>query len=353
MPYFTHTKQGMAKGTPCSFFKDYIWILFEVWGCCLISSGSFKTVIMLKLGDKGKAVRELQEKLNKALVGKIVPLDEDGHFGELTELLVKSFQAETKGAIDGIAGPKTMQALNEAIEAVKPKAVDDLAKRLKCHLIGMSASLDSDRQRGFKMTEQPIIDYSQGWTSVMHQLAIYFNVEVSQRYQRVLKNEKWLTWCNIAVYDWLSKLWPYLPHFDFDEETKKKIIAGATIKPVYGKNVRELSANMTYDWLREDGKKYHGWHEVDTAEQLQYLVDQGHIGVICAQQWNRRRSGHITMVLPLTKEFIQKGFDVLQNQAGLINKMFFESDWYKADKYKPRKKGGSGGVGFFVNYQPK
>lgn len=62
---------------------------------------------MLKKGDKGEAVKGLQLLLIKAGAYLVA----DGIFGEGTEKAVAQFQRESKLIADGIAGPKTMQAL--------------------------------------------------------------------------------------------------------------------------------------------------------------------------------------------------------------------------------------------------
>lgn len=62
---------------------------------------------MLKKGDKGEAVKELQLLLIEAGAYLVA----DGIFGEGTEKAVAQFQRKSKLYADGIAGPKTMQAL--------------------------------------------------------------------------------------------------------------------------------------------------------------------------------------------------------------------------------------------------
>ena len=72
--------------------------------------------IILRKGDKGKAVREIQGLLNSR-AGKLV-LKPDGDFGGKTETAVKEFQTKMKFKVDGIVGPKTWDALhNDALVA--------------------------------------------------------------------------------------------------------------------------------------------------------------------------------------------------------------------------------------------
>ena len=58
----------------------------------------------LKLGSKGKFVKELQNLLD---------LTVDGDFGLKTENAVKNFQKKHNLIEDGIVGPKTWQILQE------------------------------------------------------------------------------------------------------------------------------------------------------------------------------------------------------------------------------------------------
>jgi len=71
----------------------------------------------LKRGDKGDAVKELQGMLH-VLDYNVGPID--GIFGEKTEDAVRKFQAAHKLVVDGIVGPKTWAALEEAVK--RPKA---------------------------------------------------------------------------------------------------------------------------------------------------------------------------------------------------------------------------------------
>lgn len=72
--------------------------------------------VVLRKGDKGKAVREIQGLLNSK-AGKLI-LNADGDFGGKTEAAVKEFQTKMKLKVDGAVGPKTWEALHrEALKA--------------------------------------------------------------------------------------------------------------------------------------------------------------------------------------------------------------------------------------------
>lgn len=62
--------------------------------------------------SQGKAVTELQSKLNQLLPEKAPALVVDGVFGEKTHQRVKDFQAKAGLVVDGIVGAKTWAALD-------------------------------------------------------------------------------------------------------------------------------------------------------------------------------------------------------------------------------------------------
>lgn len=61
--------------------------------------------MILRKGDKGKAIKDLQEFLD---------ITADGHFGPGTEAAVKKWQADNGLTADGIVGPKTWDAMGLA-----------------------------------------------------------------------------------------------------------------------------------------------------------------------------------------------------------------------------------------------
>lgn len=79
--------------------------------------GGGTTVVLLKRGSVGPAVKALQELLNKCGYNCG---NADGIFGEKTENAVKRFQADHSLSIDGIAGEATQDALAIEASIVKP-----------------------------------------------------------------------------------------------------------------------------------------------------------------------------------------------------------------------------------------
>jgi penicillin-insensitive murein endopeptidase len=63
---------------------------------------------MIKMGDRGSDVAEVQSKLG---------LEADGRFGVVTQHAVEEFQAEHQLTPDGIVGPATWKALRSALAA--------------------------------------------------------------------------------------------------------------------------------------------------------------------------------------------------------------------------------------------
>lgn len=71
---------------------------------------------MLSKGDSGEKVKELQENLIK-LGYSCGAAGADGEFGNGTLAAVKKFQADKKLVVDGIVGPQTLKAIEEALKA--------------------------------------------------------------------------------------------------------------------------------------------------------------------------------------------------------------------------------------------
>ena len=82
------------------------------------STGAMTTEIVLKKGDRGKAVAAVQRKLR---------LTADGNFGAATARAVKRFQKRNGLDADGIVGPATRRALD--LPAFKSSSVNRRGSR--------------------------------------------------------------------------------------------------------------------------------------------------------------------------------------------------------------------------------
>lgn len=80
------------------------------------------TATLIRFGDKGNKVKELQEKLIK-LGYNCGKFGADGEFGVKTLAAVTKFQREHLLEVDGIAGPETIKALNKALDSLNEEIV--------------------------------------------------------------------------------------------------------------------------------------------------------------------------------------------------------------------------------------
>jgi peptidoglycan hydrolase-like protein with peptidoglycan-binding domain len=69
-------------------------------------------------GDHGGEVRDLQNRLIELGHKK---LEVDGEFGEKTEKAVETFQSRNDLSKTGVANPKTLKAIDQALEPEKPE----------------------------------------------------------------------------------------------------------------------------------------------------------------------------------------------------------------------------------------
>src|SRR5215475_8289454 len=72
---------------------------------------------MLRKGDEGPYVRELQEDLNTQNAAGLVV---DADFGSLTDSAVRNYQGSRGLDVDGICGPDTWGALDSGLAPLPP-----------------------------------------------------------------------------------------------------------------------------------------------------------------------------------------------------------------------------------------
>lgn len=117
------------------------------------SAQSINTNQLLRVGSRGQAVTDLQNKLQSA---GLYTYAVDGIYGSRTALAVRQFQQQKGLQVDGIAGPKTLAALNgvpaskqppEQTSPNKPAPNNDAAQILR---FGARGSAVTDLQNKLK-----------------------------------------------------------------------------------------------------------------------------------------------------------------------------------------------------------
>ena len=101
------------------------------------SNSSSKTYKTLKKGSKGTEVKTLQQNLI-ALGYSLGNYGADGVYGTSTYNAVKAFQKDKKLTVDGIAGPATQKAIDEAIAANKKDPTNTTARRVQVTASGLN-----------------------------------------------------------------------------------------------------------------------------------------------------------------------------------------------------------------------
>ena len=111
----------------------------------------------LAKGDTGADVRDLQVQLQSAGY----KVERDGWFGEATEAAVRDFQRRSGLVADGIAGPKTLEALKSGQKPGRLLAQSDIAAaadKLGVQVAAVMAVNEVEsRGRGFLPGGQPVV----------------------------------------------------------------------------------------------------------------------------------------------------------------------------------------------------
>ena len=166
----------------------------------------------------------------------------------------------------------------------------------------------------------------------------WLDVEASARYQPHSR----LTFCNIYAYDYCYLAGVYLPRVWWNSNSIALLYAGEEVPVQYAKTVDEKTANSLYDWLEEFGEHF-GWKAMDPTDltAVQESANKGEVVVICAQNRDRNRSGHIAAVAPETDThkaiWRQDGkvSKLLSSQAGSYNHNYWNpSAWWKGDQFR-------------------
>lgn len=106
------------------------------------------------------------------------------------------------------------------------------------------------------------------------------------------------TYCNIYAYDYAQRCGVFLPRVWWTTNALNQILSGGSTPTIaYGTTVREMNANMIYDWFVEFGRGF-GWSQVFNADDLQTAANSGNVAIIVAKRTNLAKSGHIVAVVP-------------------------------------------------------
>ena len=180
----------------------------------------------------------------------------------------------------------------------------------------------------------------------LNSIVDWLDVEQSARYARMPQ----ATFSNIYAADFCYLASVYLPRTWWKLSTLAKFAAGMSPPAaIYDDTIRELRADDLLTWLQEYGSSF-GWRSVFDASALQQAVNDGGVGLICADRATEGRPGHITVVVPETTAVKARvdadGFVSMpvQSQAGASNSARFEGNaawWEDTVMFRDR--------GFFVH----
>jgi hypothetical protein len=221
--------------------------------------------------------------------------------------------------------------------------MEKLRKKLEAYLeLDRVTVTPQKKNRVYKINEKKLSNFKEKKAPTFHDIFDYLDVENSVRYKR----EPSKTFCNVYTCDFCSFTWAYLPRVYWNKKSFSEILKGKKVEANLLKTVHELSANMLYDFLVNEGEQYHNWEQVKSPVSLQQLANEGHVCIIVGKHHNPSKSGHITIVSPEHPHFKMKKRIPVQSQAGINNfKYKTGQDWFLKDKYCH--------VGFFVNKRPK
>ena len=149
------------------------------------------------------------------------------------------------------------------------------------------------------------------------------------------------TYCNIYAYDYCYLANVYLARIWWTEKALYRIREGQEETVTYGGTVRELNANMLFDWFEDYGHNF-GWKRVVNLDVLQAAANNGEVCIIVAQRKDRNRSGHIAAVVPENNNFRAARnisgeiMRAVESQAGIKNHRFVTKTkaWWAETRYE-------------------
>lgn len=146
------------------------------------------------------------------------------------------------------------------------------------------------------------------------------------------------TYCNVYAHDYAYLAGAYLPRVWWTGGALAALAGGATVAPVYGRTVRELTANALHDWFEDHGAAM-GWTCTTSLTELQEQANAGRVCIVVARRRDLTRPGHIAAVVPETAQHRARrtGTTVtapLQCQAGARNFSYDRPVWWTAERFE-------------------
>lgn len=155
-------------------------------------------------------------------------------------------------------------------------------------------------------------------TAALDAIVEWLDVARSRRYQP----EGLATFCNVYAHDYAHLAGVYLPRVWWTEDALLRIACGETVHALYGRSLREMTANDLLHWLGQHGGRY-GWRRLPTPAAAQEAANDGEVVVVCAER-RGSGSGHVAAVVPETRGAAVRSVEgevlrPLQSQAGAVN----------------------------------
>lgn len=194
----------------------------------------------------------------------------------------------------------------------------------------------NDGSKAYPLNESDL-PFGDGSPESLLAIAEYLDVERSLRYKRKQIDGKVVsTYCNIYAYDFCYLAGAYIPRIWWYPKAIQDIEKGMDLQAKYGDNVSEMNANGLFNWFETWGNHF-GWVKQNDLVEAQELANKGWCVVIIAKNNIITRSGHITMIVPEHQGFkarkVNKNFLPLQSQAGIVNKKYFNDNWFVSSKF--------------------
>lgn len=258
-------------------------------------------------GMKGPEVDAIQKRL---------AIKNTGVFDAATTTAVKLFQRNNGLDDDGVVGDLTRAKLF-------PKPETGSLNIPVVHLEKKGVSRDQETTRAFPLSESNL-PFSDGTPESIHRIIDFLDVEKSARYRRKPN----ATYCNIYAHDFAYLMRAYLPRvFWYDRAIEQQ-----NFKCVYGSTVGELNANALWEWFEKYGSTF-GWEKLESTSQAQRKANAGECVIMVAANKNRKRSGHIVVVVPESDRMRGVGSGGItiwpaQSQAGGTNHKYFATRWW-------------------------